>query len=128
MPSQPARKRSASNPEVRIHASASRRAARRTILLPEILREVAQQLGTEMRAVGVPTEHGFFATAAIDPEKVGVMSPWARDEFDKTQKRRVSPIPFLVDARGELVGLVTSSPADVPEGAARPSKPWWKFW
>jgi hypothetical protein len=98
------------------------------ILVPEIMREVAQQLGTEMMAVGVPTEHGFFATAALDPEKVDVMIRWARDEFDKTQKRRVSPIPFLVDARGELVGLVTSSPPGMTEDAATPGKPWWKFW
>ncbi|MDQ3037544.1 MAG: hypothetical protein M3Y87_34435 [Myxococcota bacterium] len=95
------------------------------ILVPEIMREVVAKLGTDMIAVGVPTEHGFFATSATDPQRIGVLIQWARQEFDKTEKRRVSPIPFVVDARGELVGLVTAAPAGPEEP---PSKPWWKFW
>lgn len=96
------------------------------ILLPDVMRDVARRLGAKMIAVGVPTEHGFFATSATDPAQVDVMIRWARQEFDKTQKRRVSPIPFVVDDRGELVGLVTAAPAGADEEA--PSKPWWKFW
>ncbi len=96
------------------------------ILVPEIMREVSARLRAPLMAVGVPTEHGFFATS-VDPARAGVMIQWTRDQFDKAQKRRVSPIPFLVDERGELVGLVTSNPAEAP-GDAAPAKPWWKFW
>jgi hypothetical protein len=96
------------------------------ILLPEVMQDVVRRLGTRMIAVGVPTEHGFFATSATDVAQVDVMIRWARQEFDETKKRRVSPIPFVVDDRGELVGLVTTTPAGADEEA--PSKPWWKFW
>ena len=92
-----------------------------------IMREVAEKLSTELMVVGVPTEHGFFATSESAPAQVDTMIRWARDEFDRAQKRRISPIPFLVDARGELVGLVTTTPA-TPEDGTSSAKPWWKFW
>jgi hypothetical protein len=101
------------------------------VLVPSIMKWVAHELGrADMLAVGVPCEHGFFATSAMDMKRVSTLIQWTRSEFDKTPKRRVSPIPFLVDARGMLVGLVAGTPESAaPEAEPElPSKPWWKFW
>lgn len=99
------------------------------ILSPTIMKWVASELGgVEMLAVGVPSEHGFLATSATDVRNVGAMIAWARSEFDQTPKRRVSPIPFIVDGRGELVGLVGTTPEGGIDEAAPPKKAWWKFW
>lgn len=104
------------------------------ILVPSIMQWVASELGSQsgkepsMLAVGVPTEHGFFATSATDLKTVSGMIAWTRSEFDKAQKRRISPIPFIVDARGVLVGFVSAAPPEGIDEDAPPKKPWWRFW
>lgn len=96
------------------------------ILVPEIMHACADLLGdAQLMVVAVPKESRLMAVDAANLAGVRELVAWTRSMFDGAEGRRISPRPFLVDARGEVVGLATVGDARPREAA---NKPWYKFW
>lgn len=98
--------------------------AAEAILLPELMRKVQKMVGTDMMLVSIPNEHLLVATLGEDPEITTGTIVLARKHFDETTKRRISPLPLVVQD-GQIIGFVTGS---TEKEAPKDDKPWWKFW
>ena len=121
------------------------------ILLPDRMRDIGARLGTELFLVSIPQEGSLLAVSATaNPNAICKL---AREKFDGSKHRRISPLPILV-GEGVPVGFASMQPfvpqsevteiaGSVPPGGSAPSridagpdpfedvpppKPWWKFW
>lgn len=122
------------------------------LLLPERMRDLAARLKSELFLVSVPQEGSLLAVPMSgNPNALCLL---ARQKFEASKHRRISPLPILV-GQGAPVGFATpAAPAygsevtviagDRPEGwvpevssgagasvaseAEPPKKAWWKFW
>lgn len=99
------------------------------ILLEDRMRAIAAHLDSDLFLVSIPHEGSLFA---VRPEGTEAICQLARQRFDSTSARRISPLPILV-SEGRPVGFAAvQAGGDDAGGEAAdeeaPTKPWWKFW
>jgi hypothetical protein len=76
------------------------------ILLPPLMRQVQQLIGSALVVVAVPKEGGFYATHPENFQEVAALAAWTRNAFDEARGRRISPAPLLA-RDGKVVGFVS---------------------
>jgi hypothetical protein len=90
------------------------------LLLKPVREQILSLLGTPLFLAAAGKE-GIVMAAKPTPNP-GIIQV-AEMMFRDAKGRRISPLPFLVDANG-IVGFASFAP---PEDAPQ-EKPWWKFW
>ncbi|MES2638960.1 MAG: hypothetical protein V4850_05740 [Myxococcota bacterium] len=123
------------------------------MLLPARMRDIAARLRSEMFVVSVPQEGSLLAVPLTG--NVTALCTLARQKFEASKHRRISPLPIIIGMDGRPVGFaspeapaasahgseVTVIGGDAPQGWAPaasptieapevevPKKPWWRFW
>lgn len=94
--------------------------AAEALLLSSVRAEISGLLGTPLFLAAAGKEGAVIAAQpSPNPGIIEVAEAMFRD----AKGRRISPLPFLVDASG-IIGFASVAPSeDAPK-----EKPWWKFW